>query len=54
MPFRRTITQDELRQKLTPEDREQHATDYRPSRGGWVQPAPKPVPGARHAGSGQK
>ncbi|WP_031069192.1 hypothetical protein [Streptomyces sp. NRRL S-118] len=36
MAFRRTISQDELRSKMSDADREQHATDYSSSRGGWT------------------
>jgi len=45
MALRRSIPQEELHSKLPAEQREQHATDYQPSRGGWVPTAPKPVPG---------
>lgn len=54
MPLRTSIPQDELRDAMTPEQREQHATDYTPSRGGWIQPTPEPVPGAGQASSGRK
>ncbi|MGW2672524.1 hypothetical protein ACWC5F_31315 [Streptomyces sp. NPDC001272] len=51
MAFRRTISQDELRQGQTDEDRERHATTYQASRGGWFKAEPKPVPGAGNSGS---
>ncbi|KAF0649193.1 MULTISPECIES: hypothetical protein [Streptomyces] len=47
MALRKTIPQDELRDRLTPEQRQQHATDYHSSRGGWIRPKDKPVPGAQ-------
>lgn len=43
--FRRSVPQADLRGKLTPEEQAQHGTDYQASRGGWLRPAPKPVPG---------
>jgi len=46
MALRRSIPQDELRTKLTPEQRERQRTDYQPSRGGWIPTTPKPTPGA--------
>ncbi|WP_228974973.1 hypothetical protein [Streptomyces sp. DH12] len=45
MAFRKTIPMSELRDKQTAKDREQHATDYQPSRGGWLRPKDKPVLG---------
>jgi len=45
MTLRRSIPQEELRSKLSDEQREAHATDYIPRRGGWVPTTPKPVPG---------
>ncbi|MEU6221858.1 hypothetical protein ABZ845_30825 [Streptomyces sp. NPDC047022] len=54
MAFRRSIPQNELRDKLTDSDREQHGTDYTPSRGGWVKrPAPAPTSGAGGTGRGR-
>ncbi|EST22788.1 hypothetical protein [Streptomyces niveus] len=44
-PFRPTVPMSELRDKLTPEQREQHATTYQASRGGHFKPVAKPVPG---------
>ncbi|MBA4865932.1 hypothetical protein H1V43_32225 [Streptomyces sp. PSKA54] len=43
--FRRSISTDELGESLTPEDREENATDYQASRGGWFKSEPKPTPG---------
>jgi hypothetical protein len=48
--FRLTVPMDELRDKMTPEHREQHATDYQPSRGGWLRPKDKPTPGTPKKG----
>jgi hypothetical protein len=45
MAFRRSVPQEELRAKLTPEQQAQHATTYQASRGGHFPPAQKPVPG---------
>lgn len=45
MAFRRTIPMSELRDKMTPKDREKHGTDYQSSRGGWHRLKDKPVPG---------
>lgn len=45
MAFRRHIPMDELREKLTPEQRDAARTDYQPNRGGWVRRPEKPVPG---------
>ncbi|UUS30844.1 MULTISPECIES: hypothetical protein [Streptomyces] len=45
MALRKTIPTSELRDRLAPEKREQHATDYHGSRGGWLRPKDKPVPG---------
>lgn len=45
MAFRKSIPQDELRSKLSDEDREKHATTYQSSRGGWFTAPAKPVPG---------
>lgn len=44
MPFRKTISQDELRESLTPEQRASGPT-YQASRGGWFPEPAKPVPG---------
>ncbi|MDT0381415.1 hypothetical protein RM572_21895 [Streptomyces sp. DSM 42041] len=49
MPFRRTMSTSELRekQKASGGDNERHATTYQPSRGGWFKsskPEPKPKP----------
>ncbi|WP_442803461.1 hypothetical protein OG411_19255 [Streptomyces pseudogriseolus] len=38
MAFRKSIPQAELRAKMTPEQREQNATTYQPSRGGHFPP----------------
>jgi hypothetical protein len=35
----------ELRDKMTDEDKERHATTYQASRGGWVKQGKKPAPG---------
>lgn len=43
--LRRSIPMDELREKMSPEQLEQHATEYQGSRGGWYPPTDKPVPG---------
>lgn len=45
MAFRKSISQDELRQSMTAEQLERHATTYQASRGGWVPASAKPVPG---------
>ncbi|SFK73753.1 hypothetical protein [Streptomyces pini] len=46
MAFRKTIPMRELRDRMSDADREQAATDYVPSRGGWLSsPKKKPVPG---------
>ncbi|MER5417260.1 hypothetical protein [Streptomyces virginiae] len=50
MAFRLSISQDELRQGQTDEDRERHATTYQASRGGWCTTEPKPTPGAGETG----
>jgi len=43
--FRPTIPMDELRDRLTPEQRAAARTDYQASRGGWFRQPEKPVPG---------
>ncbi|MEV8394813.1 MULTISPECIES: hypothetical protein [unclassified Streptomyces] len=43
--FRTSVPMSELRDRLTPEQREQHATTYQASRGGYFKPVTKPVPG---------
>ncbi|MDR3083994.1 MAG: hypothetical protein LBV60_24275 [Streptomyces sp.] len=54
MAFRRTISQDELRSKLSDADREQHGTDYSSSRGGWVRrPEQTQTPGAENGTKGR-
>ncbi|WP_327286672.1 hypothetical protein [Streptomyces sp. NBC_01205] len=56
MAFRRSISQDELREKQTPEQREQHATDYQASRGGWFSKKDQdetPAPGAGNGTGGR-
>ncbi|MEU4256281.1 hypothetical protein AB0B42_00625 [Streptomyces fradiae] len=50
MALRKTIPMTELRDRLTPEQREQHGTDYHGSRGGWVRPTDKPTPGTPKKG----
>ncbi|WP_318202950.1 hypothetical protein [Streptomyces sp. SCL15-4] len=45
MAFRRSISQDELRARLSPEQRAQHETTYQASRGGHFPTPPKPIPG---------
>ncbi|MGP3691103.1 hypothetical protein ACTVZO_41630 [Streptomyces sp. IBSNAI002] len=52
MAFRKSISQSELAEKLTPEDRERHGTDYSASQGGWVKSEPKPTPAADKDSSG--
>ncbi|MEU3777999.1 hypothetical protein AB0F11_33340 [Streptomyces sp. NPDC032472] len=52
MAFRRTISQSELRERLSPERREQQATDYSSSRGGWVRRDPEPARDADRDSSG--
>jgi hypothetical protein len=49
MAFRRSISQDELRQKLAAEERESGPT-YQSSRGGWFPEPVKPVPGTPKGG----
>ncbi|MGW1306507.1 hypothetical protein ACWD5R_43705 [Streptomyces sp. NPDC002514] len=44
MAFRNSISQDELRSKLSQEERENGPT-YQASRGGWFPEPVKPVPG---------
>ncbi|WP_331725182.1 hypothetical protein OG478_52855 (plasmid) [Streptomyces phaeochromogenes] len=44
MPFRKSISQAELRENLTPEQRASGPT-YQASRGGWFPETAKPVPG---------
>lgn len=44
MAFRKTISQDELRNKLSEKDKAAGPT-YQPSRGGWYPAPAKPVPG---------
>ncbi|MFC8879672.1 hypothetical protein [Streptomyces ardesiacus] len=44
MAFRKSISQAELREKLTPEQRASGPT-YQSSRGGWFPEPAKPVPG---------
>ncbi|MEU8764996.1 hypothetical protein [Streptomyces sp. NPDC048659] len=54
MAFRRTISQDELRSKMSDADREQHATDYSSSRGGWVKRStPEQTPGSGNGSGGR-
>ncbi|MEU8545306.1 hypothetical protein AB0C52_35785 [Streptomyces sp. NPDC048717] len=53
MAFRRAIPQTELRERLTEKDRQEHGTDYSPSRGGWVRSEPKPTPGAGNGTRGR-
>lgn len=50
MRFRRIISQDDLRRAQTEEQREQHATTYQASRGGWFKTPDKPVPGTPQKG----
>jgi hypothetical protein len=45
MGFRRSISQAELRGKMTTEQLEQNATTYQGSRGGHFKEPEKPVPG---------
>jgi hypothetical protein len=45
MAFRKSISQAELRAKMTPEQLEKNATTYQASRGGHFPPEKKPVPG---------
>ncbi|MEU3634590.1 hypothetical protein [Streptomyces fradiae] len=53
MAFRKTISQDELRQKLTAEERE-NGPVYQPSRGGWMSKSqPKETPGAGNGTRGR-
>ncbi|MFJ6941171.1 hypothetical protein [Streptomyces sp. NPDC101132] len=42
MAFRRTISQSELAERQSDADRERHATEYQPSRGGWFKAEPQP------------
>ncbi|MFJ2608144.1 hypothetical protein ACIO13_24685 [Streptomyces sp. NPDC087425] len=50
MAFRKTISQDELREKLSPQERATGPT-YQASRGGWLQEPTKPVPGTPKGGT---
>jgi hypothetical protein len=43
--FRKSVPMSELRDKMTPEQRQQHETTYQSSRGGWFPAKSKPVPG---------
>jgi hypothetical protein len=45
MAFRRSVPQDELRAKLTPEEQAKHATTFQGSRGGHFPEPKKPTPG---------
>ncbi|WP_164992343.1 hypothetical protein [Streptomyces sp. L2] len=45
MAFRRSIPQQELRAKMTPQQQLQHETTYQASRGGHFPAKDKPVPG---------
>ena len=46
MPFRRTISQDELRSKMSDADREKHGRTYSATTGGWTEKAKdKPTAG---------
>ncbi|MFD5110347.1 hypothetical protein [Streptomyces cinereoruber] len=54
MAFRRTISQDELRSKLSEADLERHATDYSASSGSWIKKAePAQTPGAGNGSKGR-
>lgn len=50
MAFRKSVSQAELREKQSEQDRAQHATTYQPSRGGWFLEPVKPVPGTPKGG----
>ncbi|MFI1154993.1 hypothetical protein [Streptomyces sp. NPDC020817] len=52
MAFRKSISQTELAQGQSDADRERHATEYQPSRGGWFKPEAKPEPGQDKDSSG--
>lgn len=52
MAFRKTISQSELRERLSDEERE-NGPVYRGHRGGWVQEDPKPTPGAGNGTKGR-
>lgn len=46
MPKLRTsIPMSELRDKMSNEDKQRHATTYQASRGAWVKQGERPVPG---------
>lgn len=45
MAFRRTVPQEELRSKLTAEERARHETTYQASRGGHFPKPQRPTPG---------
>lgn len=45
MAFRKSVSQEELRESMSPERREQQATVYQASRGGHFPIEEKPVPG---------
>jgi hypothetical protein len=45
MAFRKSVSQEELRESMSPERREQQATVYQASRGGHFPAEDKPTPG---------
>uniref|UniRef100_UPI002F909C6C hypothetical protein n=1 Tax=Streptomyces virginiae TaxID=1961 RepID=UPI002F909C6C len=53
MAFRKTISQDELRQNLTPEQQQSGPT-YQSSRGGWFPETDKPVAGTPKSQDGDQ
>jgi hypothetical protein len=46
MAFRKSVSQEELRESMSPERREQQATVYQASRGGHFPAEDRPTPGA--------
>ncbi|WP_406157740.1 hypothetical protein [Streptomyces canus] len=51
MAFRKSVSQDELRESMSPERREQQATVYQASRGGHYPAEARPTPGTPQDGS---
>lgn len=51
MAFRRSVPQAELREKMSAEELQRHATAYSARQGGWVKTKPKPVPGTPKKGN---
>nr|AAS45810.1 SLV.27 [Streptomyces lavendulae] len=52
MAFRKSISQSELAEGQSEADRERHATEYQPSRGGWFKAEARPEPGQDKDSSG--